>query len=100
MGCSGKEALALWDALRPKVEQLIREKTRSTVRKKKMNLSAIDTTAQTVTVYEASNPTSTITIPYRAWTGIESLTPGQSVIVEWIFDDLSTAVAVTPGRGY
>lgn len=95
-----KGALAVWNALAGKVRQLIRDQTKSAVRKKKMNIAAISTANQTVTVYEASDPTKTITVPYRAGQGIEALSAGQSVIVEWIYDDLSTAVAATPGQGW
>ena len=95
-----KDALAVWDALKPKIRQLIREEMRSAVRKKKMNIASVDTARQTVTVYEGANTGHTITIPYRAWSGIENLSAGQSVIVEWIYDDISTAVAATPGKGY
>lgn len=97
---SSSEALAVFEAMRGKMRQLIRQETKSAVRKKKMTISAIDTAAQTVTVYEASDQANTITIPYRAGQGIESLTAGQSVQVEWTYDDLSTAVAATPGQGY
>lgn len=100
MGCGSKGALAVWEALKPKIRQLIHEETKSAVRSKKMNISSIDTTAQTVTVYEAANPDTTITVPYRAGNGIESLTAGQSVLVEWTYEDISTAVAAYPGRGY
>lgn len=93
-------ALALWDALKPKLRQMIREETRSAVRKKKMEILSINPSAQTVTVYEAANPGVTITIPYRKESGIGGMTAGQSVMVEWTYDDLSTAVAATPGQGW
>ena len=93
-------ALALWDALVPKLRQLIREETRSVVRKKKMNIAYIDKEAQTVDVYEASNPADVFTVPYTNGMGIEDLSAGDSVMVEWISDDFSTAVAAMPGRNY
>ena len=96
----GSEVLALWDALTPKLRQMIREETRSAVRKKKMNILSLDTANQTVTVYEAANPGVTITIPYRKESGIAGMSPGQTVMVEWTYDDLSTAVAATPGQGW
>ena len=96
----GSEALAVWDALRPKIEQLIDEKTRSAVRKKKMNLTSINTTNRTVTVYDGINASQSITVPYRAGSGVDKLVSGNSVLVEWIGDDISTAVAVAQGRGW
>lgn len=96
----GSEVLALWDALTPKLRQMIREETRSAVRKKKMNILSLDTANQTVTVYEAANPGVTITIPYRKESGIGGMETGQSVMVEWTYDDMSTAVAATPGQGW
>lgn len=93
-------ALALWESLKPKMRQLIREETRSAVRKKKMNIAGIDTAAQTVTVYEAAAPSVMITLPYSLGVGIEDLSPGQSVMVEWTYDDFSTAVVCMPGRNY
>lgn len=95
-----KSALKVFEALSKKIKPLIRELTRSAVRRKKMNIASIDTAAQTVTVYEAANPTDTITIPYRAESGVGQMAAGQSVQVEWIYDDLSTAVAAAPGKGW
>lgn len=95
-----KGALGVFEALSKKIKPLIRELTRSAVRRKKMNIASIDTAAQTVTVYEAANPTDTITIPYRAESGVGQMAAGQSVQVEWIYDDLSTAVAAAPGKGW
>lgn len=100
MNEDGSAVLALWDALVPKLRQIIREETRSAVRAKKMNIQSIDTTAQTVTVYEGANPGVTITVPYRKESGVGSLSAGQSVIIEWDYDDLSTATASTPGQGW
>lgn len=92
--------LSIWASLGTKVKQMVKELTKPAVRRKKMNLLSIDTTNQTVTVYESSNPNVTITIPYRAESGISQMSVGQSVQVEWIYDDLSTAVAVCPGKGW
>lgn len=100
MTTDGSAVLALWDALTPKLRQMIREETRSAVRKKKMDIVSISTASQTVTVCEAANPTVTITIPYRKESGVGSMTAGQSVQVEWTYDDLSTAVASGPGSGW
>lgn len=95
-----KGAIAVFDGLRSKIKQLIKDVTRSAVRRKKMTIQSINTTNQTVTVYEAANPSTTITVPYRCESGISQLSVGQSVQVEWIYDDLSTAVAVCPGKGW
>lgn len=95
-----QDALAVWDALKPKIEQLIAEKTKSVVRRKKMNLNSVNTTTQTVNVYEGVNSSNNITIPYIPGTGIDQLVSGESVIVEWRSDDISTAVAVSQGRGW
>jgi hypothetical protein len=97
---NANDALAVWDALAPKLRQLIREETRTCVRKKRMNLAAINTAAQTVTVYEPSNPVVTITVPYTSGIGIEDLSPGQAVMVEWTGNDFATAVAAMPGRNF
>ena len=93
-------ALAFWDAIVPKLRQLIREETRSAVRKKKMNIASIDEDNQTITVYETANPSVTLTLPYTAGHGIEDLAAGQSVMVEWTFDDFSTSVVSMPGKNW
>lgn len=95
-----KDALNLWDALVPKVTQLVDSKTRSAVRKKKMNIASVDTQTQTAAVYEAATPDTIIMLPYRLGTGVEYMTAGQSVLVEWVYGDFSTAVIVSPGSGY
>lgn len=95
-----RDALSVWDALKPKIEQLIADKTQTAVRQKKMNLTRIDTSAQTVTVYDGINSSRNITIPYVPGVGIEALSSGYSVLVQWRDNDISTAVAVSPGQGY
>lgn len=100
MTADAKDALAVWDALKPKIEQLIDEKTHSAVRRKKMNITSINTTNRTVTVYEGVNSSRNITVPYRPGSGVDQLDTGNSVLVEWISDDISTAVAVAQGQGW
>lgn len=100
MVTDGSAVLALWDALKPKLRQMIRDETRSAVRKKKMDIVSISAGNQTMTVREAANPDVTLTLHYRKESGAESLIAGQSVQVEWIYDDLSTAVISGPGQGW
>lgn len=97
---NASSALAVWNALKPKIRQLIRDETRSAVRKKKMTIQSIDTANQSVTVYEAANPNVTLTLQYRKESGVGAMSAGQSVTVEWIYDDLSTAVVSGPGQGW
>lgn len=95
-----KEALSVWNALKPKIEQLIAEKTQTAVRQKKMNIAQIDTAHQTIKVYDGVNISRSITIPYVPGAGIDLLSDGNSVLVEWRDNDISTAVAVAPGQGW
>lgn len=95
-----RDALSVWDALKPKIEQLIADKTQTAVRQKKMNITRIDTSAKTVTVYDGINSSRSITIPYVPGVGIDLLSSGYSVLVEWRDNDISTAVAVAPGQGW
>ena len=92
--------LSIWSSLSTKIKQFVGDMTKSAVRKKKMNIYSIDTVNQTVTVYESSNPTVLITVPYRVESAISRMSAGQSVMVEWTYDDFSTAVAVAPGKGW
>lgn len=92
--------LSIWSSLSTKIKQFVGDLTKSAVRKKKMNIYSIDTLNQTVTVYESSNPTVLITVPYRVESAISRMSAGQSVMVEWTYDDFSTAVAVAPGKGW
>lgn len=95
-----KDALAVWDALKPKVEQLIAEKTHTALRQKKMNVSAVYTDSQTVKVYDGINSAQSIIIPYIPGAGIDQLASGNSVLVQWRDNDISTAVAVAQGQGW
>lgn len=100
MGENANSALAVWNALIPKIRQLIKDETRSAVRKKKMTIQSINTANQTATVYEAANPGVTLTLPYRKESGAGAMSAGQSVTVEWTYDDMSTAVISGPGQGW
>lgn len=100
MAENANSALAVWNALRPKIMQLIKAETKSAVRKKKMTILSIDTANQTVTVYEAANPSVTLTLHYRKESGVGAMSAGQSVTVEWTYDDMSTAVVSGPGQGW
>lgn len=100
MAENANSALAVWNALKPKIRQLIKDETRSAVRKKKMTILSINTANQSVTVYEAANPNVTLTLQYRKESGVGSMSAGQGVMVEWTYDDLSTAVVSGPGQGW
>lgn len=100
MAENANSALAVWNALKPKIRQLIQEEARSAVRRKKMTILSINTANQSVTVYEAANPNVTLTLQYRKESGVGSMSAGQGVMVEWTYDDLSTAVVSGPGQGW
>lgn len=100
MAENANSALAVWNALKPKIRQLIQDEARSAVRRKKMTILSIDTANQSVTVYEAANPNVTLTLQYRKESGVGSMSAGQGVMVEWTYDDLSTAVVSGPGQGW
>lgn len=89
------EALKNWQSLLPALEPLIDQRTKSAVRRKKMDVA----TAPNGTSIGVQDPgdTTVINIPYQpACTGVSA---GQSVWVEWLYDNFSTAIAVTPGNG-
>lgn len=100
MAENANSALAVWNALKPKIRQLIQDEARSAVRRKKMTILSINTSNQSVTVYEAANPNVTLTLQYRKESGVGSMSAGQGVMVEWTYDDLSTAVVSGPGQGW
>lgn len=100
MAENANSALAVWNALKPKIRQLIQEEARSAVRRKKMTILSINTANQSVTVYEAANPNVTLTLQYRKESGVGAMSAGQGVMVEWTYDDLSTAVVSGPGQGW
>lgn len=89
------EALKNWKSLLPMLKPLIKSETKNAVRRKKMNVA----TAPNGTTIGVSDPadTTVINIPYQP--ACANVSVGQSVWVEWLYDNFSTAIAVTPGDG-
>ncbi len=89
------EALKNWKSLLPMLRPLIKNETKNAVRRKKMNVA----TAPNGTTIGVTDPadTTVINIPYQP--ACANVTVGQSVWVEWLYDNFSTAIAVTPGDG-
>lgn len=89
------EALKNWKSLLPMLRPLIKNETKNAVRRKKMNVA----TAPNGTTIGVTDPadTTVINIPYQP--ACANVSVGQSVWVEWLYDNFSTAIAVTPGDG-
>jgi len=89
------EALKNWKSLLPMLRPLIKSETKNAVRRKKMNVA----TAPNGTTIGVTDPadTTVINIPYQP--ACANVSVGQSVWVEWLYDNFSTAIAVTPGDG-
>lgn len=89
------EALKNWKSLLPMLKPFVRSETKTAVRRKKMNV----TTAPNGTVIGVTDPADNteIKIPYLPPCG--EMVTGKSVWVEWLYDNFSTAIAVTPGDG-
>ena len=77
------------------MKPFVRSETKTAVRRKKMNV----TTAPNGTVIGVTDPVDNteISIPYQP--ACATVLVGQSVWVEWLYDNFSTAIAVAPGNG-
>ena len=89
------EALKNWKSLLPMLRPLIKNETKNAVRRKKMNVATAPNGA-TIGVTDPVD-TTVINIPYQP--ACSNVSVGQSVWVEWLYDNFSTAIAVTPGDG-
>lgn len=89
------EALRNWQSLLPMLKPLIKKETQSAVRRKKMDV-AVAPSAGKIGVKEPDSAT-VIMIPCQP--ACQGVTAGKSVWVEWLYDNFSTAIAVTPGDG-
>lgn len=89
------EALKNWKSLLPMLKPFVRSETKTAVRRKKMNV----TTAPNGAVIGVTDPVDNteISIPYQP--ACATVLVGQSVWVEWLYDNFSTAIAVAPGSG-
>lgn len=95
MNNEANEALKNWQSLVPALGPFVREETKSAVRRKKMDVA----TKPNGTKIGVKDPgdTTVISIPYQP--ACANVSVGQSVWVEWLYDNFSTAIAVTPGNG-
>lgn len=90
-----KEALQIWSALKPMITKTIDERTKSCVRSKKMMV----VTAPNGSTIGVKEPFDTVSfnIPYSS--SISSATVGDTVWVQWYFDNASTMIAMSFGDG-
>jgi len=89
-----EEELKIWKELKPMIQKIIREETKSCVRRRKMTVtSAYDAQSGLIGVTEAYGQE--IMVPASA--AVKSLTVGQSVWVESIYG-ASNSVAMFPGK--
>ena len=91
---NSEEALKIWKALKPMVNRLIEEKTRSCVRAKKMSVSS-NPTENGVGVKEPYGQE--FVIPYS--TDMTTIRKGDSVWAYWYSDNASTMHIVETGEG-
>ena len=88
------EAVAIANALKPTVEQWMDDRERNCVRAKKMTVTAAKDAQGMIEVREAFDSASyKIPVTYS----LGSVQPGDVVWCVWLFNDLSTMVALWPG---
>ena len=89
------EALKIWSSLQPMIDRRIAEKTKSCIRSKKM----IVVTAPNGSTIGVRDPmdTAVINIPYSS--GLTYAKVGDSVWVQWYYDNASTMIAMYYGGG-
>ena len=88
------DALAFWNAIRPKVDERIRELTQNVVRRERFSVSTPPDGTK-IGVKQPFGKTE-IFVPYTE--KVQSAQIGDTVLVEWR-GTLSTALAVTFGDG-
>lgn len=89
-----EEALKIWKELKPMIQNLIKEETKSCVRRRKMTVTtAYNAQTGLIGVTEAYGQE--IMVPASA--AVQSLTVGQSVWVESMYG-ASNSVAMFPGK--
>ncbi len=89
------EAMKIWKALQPMIDSEIREKTKSCIRSKKMQVK-VAPNGETVGVSEPYGET-VFQIPYRSF--LQDCKVGDAVWVDWYFDNMSTMIATSFGNG-
>ena len=94
MSSGTNEALKIWKALQPMVQQEIKAQTRSCVRAKKMVVTEAPAN-NVMGVQEPFGPT--IHVPYSS--SLASVQAGDAVWVWWFYGNASTMIAMTRGDG-
>lgn len=87
------DIIAVLEALKPHIKAIAAEQTASCVRSKKMDVTAAPN-GSVIGVQEAFG--SEIQIPYSS--ALSGAAVGSSVRVVWFDNDMSTAVALYPGK--
>lgn len=90
-----KEALEIWSALKPMIVKTIDERTKSCIRSKKMRVI----TAPNGSTIGVREPFDTVTynIPYSS--SLTGAVVGDTVWVQWYYDNASTMIAMSFGDG-
>ena len=89
------EALKIWSSLQPMIDRRIAEKTKSCIRSKKMIVVKAPN-GSTIGVRDPMD-TAVINIPYSS--GLTYAKVGDSVWVQWYYDNASTMIAMYYGGG-